>query len=172
MDHIVKHLSLRRAGALASGLLIIVALCCVISHAAGIFIKRNACQRTLSAISYAIRAYSYEESAFPSSSIDLIPSRIDTRKILMCPAVHHQKEYVPDGTQWGDYTYINWSKYYDIPDKVPEDFPILYDRSMSNHGGRGINIVRIDGSVLWDPGAAWLRNFAASHPQYDIPVPE
>jgi hypothetical protein len=92
--------------------------------------------------------------------------------LICCPGVRHQKEEVLDGTNWMDYTYIDWSKYFDTPSKVPEDYPLLYDRAMSNHGGNGINIALVSNIVFWDPGATWLRNFAASHPQYDIPVPK
>jgi prepilin-type processing-associated H-X9-DG protein len=167
----LKALSLRRVCVCAAGLLIIVSLFYVTSYAIG-FAKRKNCQDTLSALGYAITAYSYEANNFPSNPIDLIPKHIDTLRLLMCPAVHHQKGDVPDGTDWGDYAYINWANYFDTPDKVPGDYPLLYDRALANHGGRGINIARVDGSVFWDPGAAWLRNFAASHTQYDIPVPK
>jgi hypothetical protein len=68
--------------------------------------------------------------------------------------------------------YINWSKYFDIPSKVPQDYPQLYDRALANHGGKGIYIACVNNGVFWDRGATWLRNFAASHPQYEIPIPK
>ncbi len=89
----------------------------------------------------------------------------------MCPATHRHESDVPDGRDWGDYTYMWWSRYYGTPNEVPWDYPLLYDRALSNHGERGVNILRVGGDVLWDPDATWLRDFAASHPQYDIPVP-
>jgi hypothetical protein len=37
---------------------------------------------------------------------------------------------------------------------------------------RGINIVRVDGTLMWDADAAWLRKSAADHPGAEIPMPE
>jgi len=169
-----RQRSWRRLSLAALGLLIVGLLAFGLSRAIRIS-KRHVCQENLSAFEYAIRMYSIEENGFPSNPIDLIPTHvpnIQSLRLLMCPAVHHQKKDVSDGTDWGDYTYVNWSDYYEDPEKVPADYPLMYDRALSNHDGRGINIARVDGMTFWDPGGAWLRDFAARHPEYDIPVPE
>jgi prepilin-type processing-associated H-X9-DG protein len=51
-------------------------------------------------------------------------------------------------------------------------YPVMYDCSLENHHGRGINILMLDGSVRWDPGAAWLRQFASQHPEFSIALPD
>lgn len=161
--------TVRRVCVLVTGLLIIVCLFFVMSHAIGIW-NRNRCNFIVGDISLAIRSYCEDYNSFPPNLMSLVHGNYirDTRA-LMCPAVHPS---LPNGAYRADYTYINWSNYFDTPNKVHQDFPVVYDRALSNHGGSGINIGRVDGGMFWDPGATWLRHFAASHPEYDIPVPK
>jgi hypothetical protein len=83
-----------------------------------------------------------------------------------CPAVH--------GGQKPDYVYINWSQILDTTetDWRSGEYPLFYDRRMSNHKGRGINVVLTNGYVFWDSNAKWLKEFAAKHPTLEIPLPE
>ena len=160
----MRRSSLRRAGALALGLLISVSLLYGISRLIALA-ERNNCRSNLSALGYAIFSYSHKEACYPSTPNDLIPRYMVSRVFLMCPAVDDHKKDVPNGTDWGDFTYINWPNNFDVPEREYREYPQLYDCAFSNHGGRGINILRIGGDVLWDPGATWLKNFAASHPE-------
>ena len=59
----------------------------------------------------------------------------------------------------------------------------MYDRRLSNHGGKGINVLLVDvvnayegirGPTFWfwDEDAKWLREFARGHPDVKIPLPE
>jgi prepilin-type processing-associated H-X9-DG protein len=52
------------------------------------------------------------------------------------------------------------------------ELPAAYDRHLNNHGGRGINILMVDGTVRWDPNATWLKQFAAKHAESQLPIPQ
>ncbi len=92
---------------------------------------------------------------------------------MICPGTGRD---VPQGTistdDDVDYLYINWSVWYKDTDvEALRDYPLVYDRRLSNHGGKGINVGCMDGSTFWDAGAVWLRDFAKKHPEYEIPMP-
>lgn len=72
----------------------------------------------------------------------------------------------------GDYFFVDWSKQPEAIEKLPGKRPLTYDRRLSNHDGRGINILMADGSVEWDSNAEWLKKFAAEHPNAKLPMPE
>lgn len=91
---------------------------------------------------------------------------------LLCPESESPLKSGELQEREADYTYVNWSAWFADSQAVPKDYPMFYDRSMSNHKGRGIFLIRIDGSVIWDPGATWLRGFANHHPEYTIPIPQ
>jgi hypothetical protein len=70
---------------------------------------------------------------------------------------------------------------------VPGDYPLMYDRRLANHGGKGINVLLVEqtvsaaspgspgsfrGQFFWDEGARWLQQFVREHPDFPIPVPE
>ncbi len=54
----------------------------------------------------------------------------------------------------------------------PADYPLIYDKSMANHSGRGINVCTVQAGIFWDKDAKWLKAFAVAHPEYKIPIPE
>ena len=71
-----------------------------------------------------------------------------------------------------NYFSMDWSKLPDGPGTSHHKYPLMYDRRMSNHDGRGINILMTDGSIEWDSNAEWLKEFAAEHPNAKLPIPE
>jgi prepilin-type processing-associated H-X9-DG protein len=71
-----------------------------------------------------------------------------------------------------DYFFIDWSTRLRGPDYKDSTYPLLYDYRLSNHRGRGINIAMCDGTARWDPGAAWLKQFIAAHPEANLPMPQ
>lgn len=50
--------------------------------------------------------------------------------------------------------------------------PLVYDKCLSNHGGRGINILMADGTVMWDQNASWLKTFAMDNHAVRLHLPE
>ncbi|HOX60211.1 MAG TPA: hypothetical protein PLC99_25320 [Verrucomicrobiota bacterium] len=71
-----------------------------------------------------------------------------------------------------DYYFVDWSKQPEPLEKLPSKRPLMYDRRMNNHDGRGINILMVDGSIEWDSNAKWLKRFAAEHWDAKLPMPE
>jgi hypothetical protein len=72
-----------------------------------------------------------------------------------------------------DYAYVNWSaKLFAHVVDVPGEYPLVYDRTLSNHSGRGVFVLRVNGSVIWDPGAEWVRGFSGRHPEYHVLIPQ
>jgi hypothetical protein len=71
------------------------------------------------------------------------------------------------------YAYVNWSaRGYAHAKDVPGAYPLIYDRTLSNHFGRGIFVVKVNGSVIWDPAAEWVRDFSNRHPEYRLENPQ
>jgi hypothetical protein len=119
------------------------------------------CRNTLRSLSYAILDYRSEHSErFPPSLFKALEnqgvSESAIRKLQRCPA-------------GGDYIYINWPKFF--TGDIPKDYPLIFDAQNKQHG-KGINIVRVDGTVFFDANMAWLSEFLRSHPEVKIPVPK
>jgi hypothetical protein len=92
--------------------------------------------------------------------------------VLLCPGSKTCVGSQRDLVGLCDYAYVDWSRWFDDPEAVPAGFPMIYDRRLSNHGGRGVYILRSEGFVMWDPGGQWLSTFAAKHPEYKLTLPE
>jgi len=88
----------------------------------------------------------------------------------LCPAVRGPVD--PKRAGSFGYTYVDWSsrQFARIAD-VPGEYPLVYDNAYSNHQDRGIYVLKVDGSVIWDAGGAWLLEFSSKHPEYRISVP-
>ena len=141
------------------------------------------CPAKLSRLGDAIVQYANDNrDAFPPSAADLIvPGRMYVaQSYFRCPKADSRavppQSIATDGRM--DYLYVYW------PDglKTPRDYPVMYDRRLSNHGGRGIYVLRIEEvvirsredrpEVMWDENATWLKKFAKEHPEFDIPLPD
>jgi hypothetical protein len=92
--------------------------------------------------------------------------------ILVCPS--HQLRH----TGWKntlsecEFYYIYWPKA--VRDSLPAGtkLPLIYDRSLADHGKYGICIGLESGATMCDPDATWLKAFAAQHPQVAITIPK
>jgi hypothetical protein len=91
---------------------------------------------------------------------------------LLCPGSTTQPGSVTNVDQWTDYLYVPWARYFPSKRAVPENYPLMYDRRFSNHGGRGVYVLKMNGDVIWDGGAAWLKRFSTEHPEFLLPMPE
>ena len=107
-------------------------------------------------------------NAWPQSLIDVDHGLL--RKILVCPATGNTPGRDQDAQKWSDYIYVDWSKTVSNRSSAGPKYPLAFDRRLSNHRGRGINVVLIDGSVFWDQGGNWLSNFAKAHPEFNVPT--
>ena len=88
---------------------------------------------------------------------------------LLCPcaaAVYDHER--PDINSIG-YAYIDWSdKGFAHITNVPGNYPLIYDSTLSNHSGRGVFVVKVNGNIIWDPGAQWINDFIKTHPEYQL----
>ena len=121
--------------------------------------------------------YEMDNGSFPTNIADMA-DYCNNAMLFICPGSETPRPESLDivvTTGWFDYIYIHW------PDgtNTPPDFPIIYDRSMSHHNGRGISLLTVGdlqrekGDRLpWDEGAERLKRFAREHPEFDIPMPE
>lgn len=92
--------------------------------------------------------------------------------VLIQQSKQSEKKATFGTTDKGEYFFVDWSKLSDGPSTSSGKLPLMYDRRMSNHAGRGINILMVDGTVEWDSNAEWLKKFVAEHPHAKLPMPE
>lgn len=78
----------------------------------------------------------------------------------------------PDPHRLG-YVYVDWSSNgFAHVTNVPADYPLAYDQSFSNHAGKGVFVVKVNGNVIWDQSGEWIRVFIKKHPEYHLSTPE
>ena len=88
--------------------------------------------------------------------------------IFVCPSTGSKPGQMTNVDDWMDYVYLPWGS----RTNTPPDYPMLYDRRI-RHPGRMINIVYVDcGTVEGDKNAKELKQFAAEHPDINVPMPE
>jgi hypothetical protein len=122
------------------------------------------CQQDLKNLRELMALYIGSHNAlWPSSMTELLREEDAPEIAEVSPAVGKPGE--------DDYIYIDWQQFANGPKWGFDRFPVIYDRQLSNHGGRGIYILLTNGDVIWDSGATWLRQFAAEHQEDRIPIP-
>lgn len=155
------------------GIGVVVLLAAVIAgivHASFLW-KRKECKGVVRALAYAVAMYrDMHDKMFPPNLSVSVSEEASSPRLLVCPGTGKNWGSYTNAEVWADYLYINWSRYYGT-NEPPGDYPLVYDRRLSNHKGRGVNIGAVDGSVRWDPNAVSLRVFATKHPEYDVPLP-
>ncbi len=133
--------------------------------------QRARCGETLKLLGNAIRTYKADQQGELPHQLTILSNELDNPAFLVCPGSGHEPGSFANADSWTDYTFIDWSVVLGT-NPVPGDYPIAYDRFMSNHCSHGINVLTVDGFVRWDPQAEWLRNFAAEHPKFKLRIPE
>jgi len=160
----------------AFALLALVLLFSILERVREVF----ACQYTLAALKANVMSYRLEHNGlYPTNIIAVatasyrfqIPNTTSMVNILSCPGVRKRSLTVTNTAIESDYVYINWTPFFGT-NAVPDGYPLMYDRHLSNHAGFGINILPVNGVIFWDLRARWLKDFAAKHPEYHVPLPE
>ena len=134
--------------------------------AASLVEQRN-CRQQLRSVWAGIALYRHDHGEHWPPNLESLDQEAVGR-LLTCPGVKVKVSSHTTGKY--DYIFLDWSKLTHGPDTAPSNYPLMYDRRMSNHDGRGINILMVDGSVKWDSHAEWLKRFAADHPDFIIPI--
>ena len=111
------------------------------------------------------------DGSYPPNLEDLVACRLLEKRELHCPGVHNDKTETGDkSSDNSDYIYVNWLKQsQDMTKSLPAKYPLVYDARVSNHKEKGINILLVDGSVIWDEKARWLTHFALDHRSITLP---
>lgn len=127
------------------------------------------CQDNMIQLMNRVNMYRHMNGQFPPSWMMI--EYIGNHKLSEFPCPGAVKNGGGPHSASSDYIYIPWTK-----GEAGQDWdgklPVFYDASYANHGGRGINIKFSDNSVMFDEGGKWLKNFAASHPNAKIPMPQ
>ena len=151
----------------AAAILVVILIVITFRDELGQMAERQHCRSQLYVIAAAVALYRDDhQGEFPTNILSADGS---LSKLLTCPGIGESAK--SNGAD-GDYVYVDWSK---LIITNPLDFglfPLAYDRSLSNHGGKGINIVLVNTVSFWDRNAEWLKHFAQTHPDYNIVVPQ
>jgi len=127
------------------------------------------CREQLKVLGYEVQVYQSDYAHLPRQLSDL-SNRLNPI-LLTCPGSGHVPGSFTNADSWADYTFIDWPGILGT-NVVPKDYPIAYDRFMSNHGNRGINVLTVFGFVRWDANAEWLRKYAEEHPEVKLRIPQ
>jgi len=137
-------------------------------HGTGAIDRRN-CRQQLRSLGAAILQYrSDHEGQIPTGfrAINFVSVQV----LEKCPgAVSGDKT---GGKEDPDYVFVNWHEWFTITNAPPDDYPLVYDRKLSNHHGLGVNVLSVCGEVVWDKRAQQLKNFSLQHPEYHLPIPQ
>jgi len=128
-------------------------------------VKRQNCKQQLRSLGCVIVQYRQDHTNQWPATVESLDSSITS--LLTCPGVPKNSS----SAKLTDYVYVNWSV---IPHSKNADFdkyPLMYDRSVSNHYGGGINVLTVGGVVEWDANAEKLKKFADAHPEAKLVIP-
>jgi len=173
----MKHRKLFVCGSAVCALAVISLLILPVARAT---VQRCSCQGNIGAICAVMQPYMEDHNGeFPPNLTALALGGYVPLSIFKCPNTKTIIGSVTNVDQWSDFLYIYWSE---GKQKTPQNFPLMYDRRLSNHGGRGINVFLVPAggelrpqqksTFFWDEGASWLKTFSREHPQLNIPMPE
>ena len=127
---------------------------------------RRKCHNQLRSIGCVVQLYrETNDGSYPPNLEDIENGLL--KSVLHCPGARKNKTDTGDNS---DYIYVDWLKQsQDITKSLPAKYPLVYDARISNHKEKGINILLVDGSVIWDEKARWLTHFALDHKGIALP---
>ena len=161
---------MRKAVALAVATLVLGAgLIAVKTHPIERY-QRYRCKNVLKSLGYASWSYQHAHDQGPRQ-LAALSNELVSPLSLVCPSSGHDPGDFTNADGWSDYTLIDWPSHLQT-NTVPGNYPLAYDRRVSNHAGRGVNVLRVDGLVVWDADVRWLRAFVAEHPNFGLLLPE
>jgi hypothetical protein len=133
--------------------------------------RRSKCFANIYQTHKAFLMFSMEHNnQFPTNIADMA-TYANNMKLFVCPSsgrIPPTARSVTELKDWLDYIYVPWPN----GEETPGDYPQMYDRRMSHHRGEGINLVLVNGGAFWDQGAGYLLQFAVTHPDLHVPLPE
>jgi len=155
---------------MAFGVLILVAVLAIIFIHPVSRYQSVRCREQLKTLGYAVQVYQGDHGHLPRQ-LSILSNELINPALLVCPGSGHTPGSFTNADSWTDFTFIDWSAVLGT-NAVPGDYPIAYDRSISSHGGRGVNVLTVGGFVRWDANTKWLRKFVSEHPKAKLAMPE
>ncbi len=143
---------------------------------------RKDCLSTLRSTGSALGVYCQEHNGKLPENFSLLSNFVGTPSLYVCPWNSKPCGSWTNIGEWMDYFYVPWPKV----TGAYSNHPLMYDRRLANHGGKGINVLLVEqvvhsavpadpqtfhGQFFWDEDAKWLRKFATDHPDRKIPMP-
>ena len=169
---------------------VIIFACMLLVAAAAIWLsherelsRRVDCLSCLRSTGWAFKQYRVDNEGRLPEKLSLMSSDIDDPHLWTCPWDRKRPGSWTNVTEWIDYFYVPWPSV----TGVYTNYPLMYDRRLANHSGKGINVVLVEqavnpgipghpetfhGQIFWDEGAKWLQKFAKEHPDLKMPLPE
>jgi hypothetical protein len=131
------------------------------------------CIAILKQLTFVVKLYKEDEGAWPRVTPEFLGS-IFTREnsMYLCKCANSTPGQWANMLEWMDYAYVDWSQLFPGTNVPPNNYPVFYDRRLSNHSGDGVFVALYDGTVIWDPSASYLRSFSLGHPDYPITLPD
>jgi prepilin-type processing-associated H-X9-DG protein len=134
-----------------------IAITVVVVSLVGASITKRKCRNQLRSIGCAIELHRETHHGLYPSNLGEMENGL-VKPVLHCPGVHSR------GQGEADYIYVKWPEQTsDASNSLPAEYPVVYDSRLSNHQGKGINVLLVDGSVIWDEQGRWLSQFASDH---------
>lgn len=145
--------------------------------------RRILCLSILRSTGAAIAMYRLDNNGELPTTFSAMSNHLHNASWYICPKGNRPPGAWSNIDEWMDYFYLCWPS----PAETYTNYPLMYDRRLSNHGGKGINVLLVEqtvnpaippspktfhGQFFWDEGAQWLKTFAREHPQAKIPMPE
>ena len=132
--------------------------------------RRSSCGSNLRGVWCTLQIYSMDHDGSYPGRLELLGKNtyITQPKIFVCKSAGTIAGSMTDVDDWMDYTYIYWPQ----GKNTPSNFPVMYDRLLSNHHGNGIQVIQNCGGWFWDTKGEWLKGFAKDHPELKIPLPK
>ena len=146
-------------------------------------VRRSQCLSALRSTGALLCLYRGDNEGELPPSLSLMSSYLGDPSFFLCPWGNKIPGTWADVSAWMDYFYVYWPSV----KGVYANYPLMYDRRLSNHNGKGICVLLVEGAVnppapprpesyhgqfFWDENAQWLRKFVREHPDLKVPLPE
>lgn len=146
-------------------------------------VRISQCLSALRSIGCTLKMYRDDNNGELPPRLSLMQELISDQKLFICPWGSKAPGEWANISEWMDYVYLPCPS---VKGQYAY-YPLMYDRRLANHNGKGICILLVDGAVrpasppqpetyhgqfFWDEGAQWLQKFARNHPECNISLPE
>jgi len=131
-------------------------------------VEARNCKQQLRSLWAVLALYRQEHNGQLPPSLENLDTNLVGR-LLACPG--GKLNPTTRSNYQAGYYYVDWTKHQPQPNFGAGKYPLIYDRFMLNHDGKGVNVLMMDGSVMWDADAEWLKKFASENTNVTLSIP-